>query len=245
LLPGTRALVELGNEVVLPYPPDTAFQLVLDTLICRLPNNGLVLTAQAGYNDYEWNDGSTGQSINVTSAGKYWVVCKDDCHSRMDTFILSGLDFIRPEITVKERELGTTLPYVTYQWLINGNVIPGATSSTYNVSENGEYQVIVSNENGCKDTSNVYTVTDAGGSYIDDHPLTKAIHIYPNPTYDIIHIHSPVVVNVTVSSIEGKVVTGFSDVRQISLKGLANGMYLLKITDEKGKFIRMEKVIKY
>lgn len=45
--------------------------LPADTILCS--GNSLVLDAGAGYNSYRWQDGSTGQSIRVETAGIYWV----------------------------------------------------------------------------------------------------------------------------------------------------------------------------
>lgn len=44
-------------------------------------------------------------------------------------------------------------PELTYQWKKNGVNINGATSSTYSTSNNGTYTVVVTNSNGCSNTS--------------------------------------------------------------------------------------------
>lgn len=46
-----------------------------------------------------------------------------------------------------------------YQWLKDGAVISGATAQTYTASAAGDYRVVVNN--GCADTSSVYTVNQA------------------------------------------------------------------------------------
>lgn len=47
---------------------------------------------------------------------------------------------------------------LSYQWLKNGNVIPGANQSVYSAAEGGEYTVIISRSNGCSRTSDPKTV---------------------------------------------------------------------------------------
>ncbi len=47
---------------------------------------------------------------------------------------------------------------LSYQWLKNGNVVPGANQSVYAASEGGDYTVIVSRSNGCSRTSDPKTV---------------------------------------------------------------------------------------
>ncbi len=48
----------------------------------------------------------------------------------------------------------------TYQWRVNGAIIIGATSSSYNAIASGNYDVLISN--GCSSYSNVITVTANG-----------------------------------------------------------------------------------
>jgi PKD repeat protein len=47
----------------------------------------------------------------------------------------------------------------SYQWLLNGNTIAGATDSTYLPTQNGAYSVIVATDFGCVDTTGVMELT--------------------------------------------------------------------------------------
>jgi gliding motility-associated-like protein len=47
----------------------------------------------------------------------------------------------------------------TYQWYRNGVLISGATNVAYSTSLNGDYTVAVSNQFGCKDSSNILTLS--------------------------------------------------------------------------------------
>jgi hypothetical protein len=46
-----------------------------------------------------------------------------------------------------------------YEWLLNGVTIFGANSASYEIGEAGDYQVVVSDANGCSDTSVITVVT--------------------------------------------------------------------------------------
>ena len=63
---------------------------------------------------------------------------------------------------------------VTYTWLRNGVVIPGATASTYvaDIDHLGQYRLRVTDINGCVGTSNAVIVGDS---------LSGRVFIYPNP----------------------------------------------------------------
>lgn len=243
LLAGTRGLSGFGSEVVFPFPADTVAQLALDTLICFLPESGLLLTAAPGYSSYEWNDGSKEAKKSITAGGTYWVYCTDSCHSRIDTFVLNWTDLVKPEITVNERELGTMLPYKTYQWLLDGELIAGATQSKYQVLVNGFYQVVVTNENDCADTSEVYEVTNVT-SIASPHYLSSAVAVYPNPAREVIYVTAPVVTHLSLFNIEGKMVRQEQNAKEMTLKGLAEGIYFLQVQDQNANLLKIAKVVK-
>jgi hypothetical protein len=53
----------------------------------------------------------------------------------------------------------TPTPGISYQWLLNGNTISGATSDHYDATASGNYSVLIANVAGCSDTSNAIPVT--------------------------------------------------------------------------------------
>ncbi len=50
-------------------------------------------------------------------------------------------------------------PGWTYQWMLNGGMLPGETGSQVIVTQSGDYRVIVTNGGDCSDTSDVVSVT--------------------------------------------------------------------------------------
>lgn len=149
----------------------------------------------------------------------------------------------KPEINVHFFLLGLNRTYASYQWIKNGAFIPGATDSVLVVTENGDYNVIVTNEHGCTDTSEIYIVTNVGTGIDDTPTLSKAIHIYPNPANDILYINSPVQVNVRINSIEGRSILYCENAKIIDINNLVPGIYWLHITDDKGLLFKVEKVV--
>jgi len=147
----------------------------------------------------------------------------------------------RAAINVSGFTLSTTTPFTSYQWIKEGAGIPGATDSTYVVTENARYQVAVTDEHGCTDTSDVYTVTNVG---IDGNSMAAQIKIYPNPARDMVYISSPVAVNAVLTTVEGRDVLRADHAQSLSLSGLPGGVYFLRISDEEHRLIRIDKVIK-
>lgn len=237
----TDAHAGLHTEVVYSLP-DTNDQLILDTLVCDW-NNPFTLIPEILSGDYQytWNTSSSDSTLHVTANGTYWVAYNNGCHYRTDTFRLKGSD-LNPVINVNQFDLSTTMPYYTYQWLLNGNIIAGATNGVYSVTQNGDYQVIVTDTFGCADTSDIYEVTNYTG--IEEWSLAYKIKVYPNPSSDLIFVNAPVVVNLVLTSIDGRVIKQVENSARISIADLAEGVYFLKIEDRKGRLLKVEKCIK-
>ncbi len=162
-----------------------------------------------------------------------------------DSSILLHLTIDAPEaiISVSGFVLSTGM-FKTYQWLYEDEVIPGAAERSYTVSKNGNYKVVVTSEDGCTDTSDVYIVTNVPASGINGIIALREIKIYPNPTADVIHIVSPASLTVSLTGIEGKIIMKQEQAQQIRMGHLPAGLYLLKLFDEEGRLIRVEKVLR-
>lgn len=112
-------------------------------------NTQTVLTAMGGAN-YIWNDGSSTQSINVTSAGTYTVTVanQNGCTSSVSANITT-YSVPTPSITGNNefcQGLSVNLIAsggVFYQWST------GATSTYINVTQTGTYVVTATDSRGC------------------------------------------------------------------------------------------------
>ncbi len=191
-----------------------------------------------------WNTGEHTESVEVLPKDNpiYWVITENDTTIFIDTFIVQKAEIGPIEITVNLNTLGTTVSFSSYQWMLNGNTIPNATESTYQVLENGKYQVIVSNEDGCMDTSDVYTVSSVG---VKRHfNGDNSIEIYPNPTFDPIFIDAPFKTKVSVLSMDGRILISKQETNRVFLQNLSTGIYFLNIFDENDRLIEVKKVVK-
>jgi hypothetical protein len=149
----------------------------------------------------------------------------------------------KPIITIDTLILGVIGRYASYQWILDNELISGATDSTYTVIKNGNYQVIVANENGCSDTSDIYPVTNYT-SIEGNHVLANQIQVYPNPSQNIVNIDAPISVTISLSGIDGKIIFESAKTKAISIKDLSPGIYFLHIYDNNHRLIKVEKVSK-
>ncbi|RYZ22598.1 MAG: T9SS type A sorting domain-containing protein, partial [Sphingobacteriales bacterium] len=242
---GNASLSSLGctlpQEVVYAPRPDTLRSRILDTAVCSWKASLKLRPADQTLEDnYVWDNGSTDSTRMITIAGTYWVRYGNSCHYRVDSLVVSGSD-LDPVIVVNGLQLGTTLPYSTYQWLFNGNVIPGAVNSTYTLSDTGTYSVVVS-DGTCTDTASAHHVANIT-AVADLKYLAEQISIYPNPAKDLVSVDAPVHVDMQLTGIEGRVIRSVKNSRQLDLHELAAGAYLLRISDKQGRILKVEKLI--
>ena len=133
----------------------------------------------------------------------------------------------------------------SYQWIDCNNAnapINGATNQSYTPMMNGNYAVVVTNDD-CSSTSNCIAINTIG---INEY-LSSNVFVYPNPTNDKFTL------NVTDDFI-GKAyfVTDFSGriviygkinslIQTIDMLGLANGSYLFQVNQPTIKAIKLIK----
>ncbi len=165
--------------------------------------------------------------------------------SGCDSTIILDLILTAPDtaVTLNGSTLTASASGASYQWIDcdNGNAaVSGATSQSYTPAEHGSYAVAVT-VNGCSDTSACYHVAGTG---VYEQERGNAVSVYPNPAYDRVHISSLVPVRVTISSMDGRVVLRHGDVADISLATLADGVYMILVTDMQGQFLQTGKLVK-
>ncbi|MDB5283766.1 MAG: hypothetical protein JWO06_2841 [Bacteroidota bacterium] len=141
------------------------------------------LSLPSGYIVY-WNTGETTNSIHVTQSGKYFAWAKDaitGCSGFSDTVTvivnIPPMAFINNPNGKTEICEGTllnlnALPYsgVTYEWYLNNALLGNNGSYLYywsvSTSQTGDYEVVITDANGCKDTTAiVHILVDPAPAY--------------------------------------------------------------------------------
>ncbi len=233
----------MNSEFVLPYVPLPVRRILSDTVVCTGFEEGIILKPGLIERDfkYTWDNASSDSLVKVFKRGRYWVTYGNGCYEYSDTFIIGGGDIVKPVIRVEEQRLSTGEGYYSYQWLLDGKIIPGAISNFYDVLVNGNYQVVISNEYGCSDTSDMYSVTNVS---INELTILNQILIYPNPANDKIQINSPVLIDATLITPDGKIIQQVKNAKTIFIQNLSLGIYFIRIDDKEGNWIKTEKLIK-
>jgi hypothetical protein len=215
------------------------------TLCHGNPVNLQVVSTSGPFN-YQWVTGTTPipgatNSVYVANlAATYSVIVDNGTCAQM----LGGTVVVlspNPVINFTAPNTLYTSSYHSYQWYKDGVAIAGAVSSLIHTTGDGNYTVVVSDANGCTDTSAVYTIGVVG---VGNTPAIQPVKIYPNPATSMLHIEAGVKVNAAIMSVDGKTLISQKDAADIDIRSLANGMYMIMVYDENNALISTAKFVK-
>lgn len=186
----------------------------------------------------QWNTGISNGQIKLVAIDTVYG-CID---SSVNTIAVTQGSIIEPVVTLSGAVLSTGT-YATYQWLLNGAVIPNATQQQYTATETGLYSVIVSNNSACVDTSKPAQVTV---TYIHE-VSSPAFELYPNPATESLTITtSEGDAVLTVYDTHGKLVykTNLSSTSQtLNISNWTGGIYYIEVNQEgktaRKKFVKL------
>jgi hypothetical protein len=138
-------------------------------------------------------DGETGLQLIVTAPGDYAVTVSTDagCSGASATTTVTENPLPAQPVITQVGDVLTTSGDGTFQWLLDGNVIDGATDTTYLPTGNGNYNVTITDANGCSSTSDAF-------AYISTRIATatgEGFALYPNPTGGLVYLKMPALTN--------------------------------------------------
>jgi len=177
-------------------PTTTTFSICITTP-CLAPNTTVspsseticagesaILTAN-GANSYTWlptiglsNSNTATVTANPTATTTYTVTGTFGNCSGTQVVTITVNPGVTANIT-QIQNLLTSSPGLTYQWFLNGIILPGEVAQNHLATQNGNYTVVVTNAAGCTDTSPPFPIISFLG--IDKLDDSNLVSIYPNP----------------------------------------------------------------
>lgn len=172
------------------------------------------------------------QSLN--SSGTYTEVFTSQSGCDSTVTLTLNVTSVDTSVSVSNNTLTANAAGASYQWIDCDNAnapIPGETNQSFTATQNGNYAVVVT-ENNCSDTSGCYAVVVIALG----ETLSEEIRIYPNPAKDRLFVDNPEEINIQrirIVSISG-VELFIQDVMKepgngIDITKLSSGMYHLII----------------
>jgi len=212
-----------------------------DTTIC--PGSPFTLSVLPGTSGILWSDGSVNPSLDVQTAGTYYVSGLLNTCPVSDTVRIDFHDVTVPVITRDNGSLKITpAAYSTIEWYKNDLPLPGTSGQTTIANPaSGTYQVRITTPEGCTAVSAPYEHQPSG---IGEMAASESIRLYPVPVEHTLtvtaaqpfrnglaHLYNSVGKVVMTTAIPPG-----SPAFTIDMATLPAGIYLLRITDETGVF---------
>jgi hypothetical protein len=245
------------------HPPPSAFITTSDpTTFCEGGN----VTLSAPFNNnrtYQWKKGgidipgATSSDYTTSIGGVYKVTVTNTITGCSKTSTNGTLVTVNPLPQATITPLGPTTfcaggnvvlkansgSGLIYKWKKDGSFIGGATAINYTAFVPGTYKVQVTNNNGCKKTSQGTIVTVPCREEENLIETNIELSIFPNPTSGKFTIHSvnEKINQINITNLSGQIIykkeflSSPSGVRgfEIDLSNQAKGIYLIQvITDQ-------------
>jgi hypothetical protein len=218
---------EGGADFVFPVSSSSTLPLILSSTSdkIQITNNTVKILKPGTVTIKATQGGNTG--VNASEESK--------------TFCINPA---KPTVTLKQDNVTSQVlqssATVGNQWYENGNLIAGATSTTFEAHEGGNYAV-ASTVEGCQgETSNVLAV-DLGGGTISGLEDEAGLNVFPNPAKDKLSVEwQGNFVGVSLIDTKGvaKLNTSFVDHTELSIAELPVGLYILRLTSADRQIIK-------
>jgi hypothetical protein len=216
-----------------------------DQTVCA--GESVVLYA-TGTITYVWNNGVVNnQPFVPASTGVYTVTgtgqngCSNQDNVTINVNAIPNANAISTDpVTIVASPAG--MSYQWYNCATNQNII-GADNDSLVATANGSYAVIVTNANGCSDTSNCIVVDQVGLFF----PSSAVISLYPNPTDGMVTLELPAQEGAIamIYDAQGKLIFTSNNAKNgeaFDLSKLTTGVYTFRI--QLNNLIHIEKIVK-
>jgi hypothetical protein len=229
-----------------------------NTTFCNTDPVNTILVAPTGTNiaSYQWFfngvriANATNDRITAQDAGTYFVnlISRENCVSPSLPVVIRR--FIASQVSIAaSRDVLTATTQanaVSYEWFLNGNLMPNSFEPQISATQSGRYTVRITDRNGCRSSSDVYNHTLVSS---EEEFFINGFKIYPNPTSGSLFLESSVekitkiqVHDITGRQINAKIEQFQSQQFSIDISAFAAGTYFVEIQTDKG--LRMKKIVK-
>jgi hypothetical protein len=215
------------------------------TVICNGQGALLQATTGTGYT-YQWTmngfdiAGATNPTYTATIGSYYTVKVSNGYCARTSSPITITVNTAPVAIIHwNGTQLFSPISFYSYQWYLNGVLIPGATGQYYTPTQTGLYYVMVSNENGCKSLSPNYNLLTLSINNLS----TPSLQLYPNPTSGMLQVDNFKEGTLYVYNAMGQLIIQQTE-PIIDLSKHANGIYHIRAYNQAQELIGIGKVIK-
>jgi len=215
----------------------------MDSSICS--GNSITLGASpaasggaSGYT-YNWTPGTDIDSTNIanptatlSSSTTFILTITDSLGCTMSDSITIHV-FPLPIVNLSQSgdTLLATGGFAQYEWYLNGILDTTTNTGQLIISNQGNWQLWVTDSNGCSDSSNLITISGIKSN------LIQKISLYPNPANEQLYYNigtSSALINIKLYDLSGKIIATFQKTKpngKLDVSNIPEGMYLLIFRD--------------
>ena len=203
---------------------------------CPNGSTDIQVNSPSGISEIQWSDGTHANPNSVSSEGPISAIVYNasGCKATTATLNIVQLDTLPMLPIFQSGNVLATLSFSTYQWTLNGQDIPGATSQTLEIfPPYGVYTCYCVSPDGCITETAPFSIGTGVPSASQEH-----VSIFPNPSDGMFTIFGfKTIDHIELIDQQGKCVA----LREISkgnysIEHLEKGIYMLFITSNEGKF---------
>jgi hypothetical protein len=234
-----------------------------DTIICM--GTAIALDAGAFTQNpiYIWSTGALTQTITVSEAGLYSVkvMNSDGCQDRDTVYVNVYPNPVANSIAIIDNGGGSftfniigAQNVTNYTWDFgDGTIESGPGPKTHTYDDDGEYTAKVTLTNDCGEVviTRLIAVSNGATDINDIAGLQRELKVFPNPGRDMVtigHNGGIKMQRVAIYNLMGQQVYSSEvkngDRHQVSVSGMASGIYNVVIFTDKGKATKKLEVIK-
>lgn len=238
---GTCVRVATPVTITVFPKPNTTIDTVGTMQFCQ--GGSVTLLLQESGSVYDWNTNEVTQEINVTQSGSFRAHITNiyGCEAYTDvvTVFVHPLPDVDP-ILVTNCLLAAPYGAATYQWLLFGDTISGATNRFCTADTNGIYECVLTSQFGCEAYS-LPTVVTCGATTGITEITEDALALFPNPTTGLVTVKPDLTLEeeVFIYSITGDIVRKEpKGTKAFDISNLADGMYTVRIGNSITKLVK-------
>jgi hypothetical protein len=236
------------NTVILTEPSPITVNLGNISGSCTGSSTGSVDITPIGGNScapgysFLWSTGATTQNLTNVPGGTYTVTVTDPMGcTGTQTATVPVTAGPTPTISSAGNVLTSNQSWVTYQWLLNGVPIPGATSANYTGTVTGDYTLVVTDANGCSGTSGLIHLEIVG---VQDQMNWPILSIHPNPARNSFQLTTAAPIGfaftVSIHDVFGRKLfvqefEGMAHSAEFDVRNLSAGNYLVEVMSLEGQ----------
>ena len=187
---GSNGCSSSSAMTIVSYLPNPVPVISANRSLILCTGDSVTLTSNSTLN-YLWNTASTMQSITTSIPGNYFVSVTDSSGCRGLSANAVVMDIPPVPIITHSGTLLASSSATGNQWLMNNQIINGATNYIYTARVTGCYSLMVTDTNGCTSISDTVCL-EIRGTGIQEINNNYAIALYPNPnngSFTISNLH--------------------------------------------------------